>query len=112
MGRQFWLYAAAVVSGMGAWSLVSAVWGEREACDSPWYIFLGLPIICAAAAGLSYTDPRRPWRWGGVLPMMAQAVWMFETQGFGNLWPLGVGFFLALALPLIATAYLGAFFGR
>lgn len=44
--------------------------------------------------------------------MMKQAVWMFATQGFGNLWPLGIGFFLVQVIPPIATAYLGAFFGR
>lgn len=111
MGRQFWLYAAAAGAGIGAWVVVCVVSGEREAWDSPWYIVLGMPIVSAVAAGLGYLEPTRPWRWG-LLPMMAQAVWMFATQGFGNLWPLGIGFFLVLALPPIATAYLGALLRR
>jgi len=111
VGRQIWLFTASVGLGIGAWVLVSAISGEREAWDSPWYLFFNMPIVCAAAPGLSYTDARRPWRWG-VLPMMAQVVWIFAIQGFGNLWPLGVGFFLVLALSPITTAYLGAFFGR
>ena len=93
------------------WVLVCAVSDERETWDSLWYIFLGTPIVSAVAAGLGYLVPTRLWRWG-FFSMMAQAVWMFATQGFGNLWPLGVGFFLALAIPPIATAYLGAFFRR
>jgi len=105
------LYAAAIGSGIGAWVLVCAISGERKAWDSPWYLFVGMPIVCAAAAGLSCVDQTRPWRWG-LLPIMAQAVWMFATQGFGNLWPLGIGFFLVLAIPPIAIAYLGAFLRR
>lgn len=109
MNRQLWLYAAAVGSGVGVWVLVCVVSGEREAWDSPWYMFVGMPVVCAVAAGLGYLEPARPWRWG-LLPMMGQAVWMFATQGFGNLWPLGVGFFLLLAVPPIAIAYLGTWF--
>ena len=40
---------------------------------------------------------------------MAQAVWMFTTQGLGNLWPLGMVAFLVLAIPSILTAWFGAF---
>jgi len=37
--------------------------------------------------------------------MMAQAVWMCATQGFGNLWPLRVGFSHLLAVSAIASMY-------
>lgn len=84
---------------------------EGRPWDSLWYIFLGMPIICAVVAGLSYTDARRPWGWG-LLPMMAQAVWMFATEGFGNLWPRVVVLFLVLTIPPIGTASLGALLGR
>ncbi|MDH4328102.1 MAG: hypothetical protein OEV77_06255 [Nitrospira sp.] len=110
MGKT-WLYAAAVGSGIGVWVLVSAISGEREAWDSPWYLFLGMPSICAVAAVLGYIDRTGPWRWG-VLPIAAQAGWMFMTQGFGNLWPLGIAFFFVLALPPTAAAYIGAVFRR
>ena len=111
MGRQSWLYAAAVGSGIGVWVSVCAVSGEQEAWDSPWYMFIGMPVVCAVAAGLGNAEPVKPWRWG-LLPMMAQVVWMFATQGFGNLWPLGVGFFFLSAVPPIAGSYLGAWFRR
>lgn len=89
-------------------------------CSCRWVGYRGLVFVIsgergdlglAVVARLSYTDARRLGRWG-LLPMMAQAVWMFATQGFGNLWPLGIGFFLVLANLPIATACLGAFFGR
>ena len=108
MGKKSWLYAAAVLSGIGAWVLVSAISGEREAWDSRWYLLLGMPFICAVSASLGYLDPTRPWRWG-IVPVLAQAAWMFTTQGFGNLWPLGIVASLVLAIPPILTAYIGAF---
>jgi len=37
---------------------------------------------------------------------------MLATQRFGNLWLLGIGLFLVLAIPPIATASLGALLGR
>lgn len=43
---------------------------------------------------------------------MAQAVWMFVIQGFGNLGPVEIGVSLVPAMQRIAIAYLGAFFGR
>ena len=94
--------------GPGPW--FPSFQARGELWGSLWYIFLGIPIIRAMVAGLSYTDPRRLWCWG-LLPMMAQVVWMFETQRFGNLWPLGIDL-LALAIPPIATASLGALIRR
>ena len=35
---------------------------------------------------------------------------MFVAQGFGNLWPLGVGFFLLLAVQPTTSASLGTGF--
>ena len=99
MERQSWFYAAAVGSSIWVWVLVCAVSGEKEAWDSPWYMVVGMPVVCAVAAGLGYVEPARPWRWG-LLSTMAQAVWMFATQGFGNLWLLGVGFFLLLVVRI------------
>ena len=62
VGRQFWSYADTVESGIGAW--FPSFRARGEPWDSLWYIFLGMPMVYAVKAGLSYTDARRPWRWG------------------------------------------------
>ena len=93
-----WLYGAAVLSGIGAWVLVTVISGQREAWDSQWYLLLGMPLICVVPASLGFVEPTRPWRWG-LVPILAQTVWMFTTQGLGNLWPLGIVASLVLAIP-------------
>jgi len=108
VSKEFWLYGTAVMSGVGAWVLVSVVSGQREAWDSERYLLIGMPVVCVVSAGLSFVEPTRPWRWG-LAPILAQAVWMFTTQGFGNLWPLGMVAFLVLAIPSILSAWFGAF---
>jgi hypothetical protein len=57
------------------------------------------------SALMSYLSLDRPWRWGAI-PLGAQAVWMFATQGLGNLWPLGLIMGI-LAVPPALTARLG-----
>jgi len=64
VGRQFWLFVSAIGFGIGVWVLICAVSGEREAWDSPWYLFVGMPVVCAVGAGLGYAEPVKPWRWG------------------------------------------------
>src|SRR2546427_12839847 len=92
------------MSGVGAWVLVSTVSGQREAWDSQWYLLIGMPVVCVVSAGLCFVETTRPWRWG-VAPILAQAVWMFTTQGVGKLWPVWVGAFFVLAIPSILSAW-------
>lgn len=111
MSKESWLYGIAALSGIAVWVLVSTASGQREAWDSEWYFLVGIPVVCVVAAGLGYVQPNRPWRWG-VAPILAQAVWMFTTQGFGNLWPIGMVAFVVFAIPSVVTAWLGAFVGK
>jgi hypothetical protein len=103
-----WLYIVSALSGILVWTLVSDATGRREAWDSAAYYQIGLPTLCVVSAVLGYLEPDRPWRWGAV-PLIAQAVVMFATQGLGNLWPLGLIVNGVLAVPPILTARLGAF---
>jgi hypothetical protein len=107
MKKDVWLYGAACVSGIVVWILVSSFSGKREAWDSDVYFTFGIPALCFIAGILGYVEPDRPWRWG-IVSLFGQGVWMLVSQGFGNLFPLGLlvlGFF---ALPAIVTAKLGA----
>lgn len=108
MKRESRLYLIAIACGIAVWVLVSAGSGRREAWDAPGYFSVGIPLICVVSLALGYAAPKRSWRWG-ITPIAAQFVWTLLTQGFGNLFPLGVLMFAVLALPPILTARLGAF---
>ncbi len=109
--RERWLYVIAAASGILAWVAVSWVSGRREAWDSSWYFEAGIPALCLVSAVLGYLAPNRSWRWGAV-PVGAQTLWMYATQGIGSLWPLGLLMGAILAVPPILAARLGAFLGR
>ncbi len=107
MRHEYGLEGIAFVAGIVVWGLISALSGQREAWDSDWYMTVGMPVLALLAAIFGYVEPKRSWKWG-VLLVVGQAAWMFGTQGFGNLWPLGLVAFGIFALPLVLTARLGA----
>ena len=98
-----WLYVVSALSGILVWTLVSTWTGRREAWDSEAYFQFGIPALCFVSAALGYLEPDRSWRWGAI-PLAAQALVMLATQGFGNLWPLGLIVNGVLAVPPILTA--------
>jgi hypothetical protein len=107
MKKDGWLYGAALVSGIIVWILVSSFSGKREAWDSDSYFTFGMPVLCLVAGVLGYVEPARPWRWGSA-PLVGQGLWMFVSQGFGNLFPLGIVALGLFAVPSIVTARIGA----
>lgn len=108
MSKVSWLYVLSIVTGVLAWTAISAISGRREAWDSSWYFSAGLPVICVVSAVLGFIEPQKPWRWG-ITPLVGQFFWMMFTQGPGNLLPLGILVFGVLSVPSIITARLGAF---
>ena len=108
MKRDPWFYLIAAASGILAWVLVSAMTGRVEAWDSGLYFSVGMPVVCVVALVLGFLEPRRAWRWG-VVPLLAQFLWMLLTQGLGNLLPLGIIVFVVLSAPSIVAARIGAF---
>lgn len=111
MKKDSWFYLIAVSSGILVWLVVSSLSGRREAWDSPAYFQVGIPALCMMSAVMGYLSPDRPWRWGAI-PLGAQVIWMFATQGLGNLWPLGLIVSGIFAVPPILAARLGAFIHR
>jgi hypothetical protein len=107
MKKDSWLYVAAFVAGVVVWILVSFYSGKREAWDSDLYFTVGIPALCLVAGILGYVEPHRSWRWG-IVPLFGQGVWMLVSQGFGNLFPLGLLVLGLFALPSIVTAKVGA----
>ncbi|BAV32771.1 hypothetical protein SCL_0449 [Sulfuricaulis limicola] len=108
MKKDAWFYLVAAASGVLTWVLVSVISGRVEAWDSGLYFSVGMPVVCIVALVLGFLEPRRAWRWG-VVPLLAQFLWMLLTQGPGNLLPLGIVVFVVLSLPSIVAARIGAF---
>jgi hypothetical protein len=97
-------YAIAVAVGMTLWIVATEVSGKREAWDSGIYWTLFYPLSVAAAVGLGYLFPERPWRWALAL-FLAQFVAMALVSGeIGNLAPLGAVMFVVLSVPAIVVA--------
>lgn len=111
MRRDFWFYVIAVMTGILVWIAVSSLSGRSEAWDSSAYFQLGIPTLCLVSFMMGYLSPERAWRWGAV-PLGAQTLWMFATQGLGNLWPLGLIVSGIFAVPPILAARFGAFIHR
>jgi hypothetical protein len=111
MEKKHGLSIIAAATGILVWAGLSAITSQAEAWDSPLYFSLGIPLLCVLAGILGGIEPKHAVRWG-VIPVAAQAAWMFFTQGFGNLAPLGMMLFGVLMIPLIVAAQIGAFFGR
>ena len=109
--KELWLYVACASSGILVWIVVSAVSGKSEAWDSSWYFAAGYPLVCAVSMALGFIAPVRSWRWG-LIPFVAQFLWMLLTEGPGNLMPLVIVMFGVLSLPAIAAARVGSFFGN
>ena len=111
MKRDSWFYVIAAAAGILVWVMVSSISGRGEAWDSPVYFQIGISVLCIMSAVMGYLSPDRAWRWGAV-PLGAQTLWMFATQGLGNLWPLGLIVSGISAVPPILAASSGTFFGR
>lgn len=107
MKGEYWFTCVAFGLGVLVWILVSTFSNQKEAWDSGLYLSLGIPTLCLSAALMGYYEPKGAWRWG-TFPLLGQAIWMFATQGFGNLWPLGLAAFALLAIPSLATSRIGA----
>jgi len=106
--REHKLYAVAIGTGLLVWISISLLNGKSEAWDTPAYFGLGIPVMCIVAGALAIKEPKRVWRWA-FLPLVAQAVYMTLTQGFGNMMPLGILVFFVLSVPLLIAAYVGVF---
>lgn len=102
--------AIAAVVGAALWLATALLTGQREAWDAAAYWSIAYPLALMACAWLGYAFPKRAWRW--VLALFtAQFLAMCGRNGeLGNLWPLGLAFFVVLALPGILVARLASRF--
>jgi peptidoglycan/LPS O-acetylase OafA/YrhL len=98
----------AVVFGAALWFIASALVGKREAWDASAYWALAYPAAILVSGLLGYLYPERPWRWAIAL-FEAQALAMGIRNGeLGNLFPLGMVLFAAIAVPGVVAATLAS----
>ncbi|MEO8455326.1 MAG: hypothetical protein ABI454_09210 [Sphingomicrobium sp.] len=109
-GAAGWI--ASVVTGAILWSVASVSLARREPWDAPSYWTLWYPAAVVAAAALGYFFPRRSWRWPVVLMLMQLPVMMFVTGSDASLLPLGAALLLALSIPGMMAAMMGAAVAR
>jgi hypothetical protein len=98
----------AFIAGVVLWFVASAISGRREPWDGVAYWIVAYPIAILASALLGYRYPQRPWRWA-IMLFESQFLAMIVRNGeLGNLWPLGMLAFAAIALPAVLAAWLAA----
>ncbi|MBP9854686.1 MAG: hypothetical protein KBD53_07455 [Candidatus Omnitrophica bacterium] len=95
-------------SGVIGWIVISELSGKWEAWDSSLYIQIFLPVMYVISLIFGYIEPPRAWRWG-LFPFLGQFAGMILSQGFGNLWPLGLILSCILLIPGVILANVGAF---
>lgn len=98
------------IHGLAIGDLPRAFGGE--AMDAAPYWYFGLPVCYLVAGVLGYFGRRRSWRWS--LDMLAThaALTALLAGSSLNLLPLALVLFLALSLPGMLTAWLGAYVYR
>jgi len=104
-------YMMAIVFGLAVWISISKISGSAEAWDSPLYFAYGIPGGMVAMGVIGYIWPSRPWRWPLAMTV-AQASLAIAQNPTANMLPLGLIAFGLLAIPSLATVYLGAFLRR
>jgi hypothetical protein len=105
------LYVLLAVVGAAIWVVPWLLLDGKEAWDHPSYFSVSIPVMCVFAAYAGYRGRTRVWRWPLTLAI-AQFATMLLLEGLGNLFPLGIIAFLILSVPMLLTAWLGAWFAR
>lgn len=105
------LYVVAAVVGVAVWLIPWLLLGGKEAWDHWTYFVISVPAMSVVAAYAGFRAKFRSWRWPLTL-VLGQFATALLLGGFGNLLPLGIVVFMALAVPMIIAAAIGAWIGR
>jgi hypothetical protein len=106
----FTFVGSLIIYGLAIGDMARAL--EREVFDIGPYWYFGLPVCYLAAGLLGYLGPVRSWRWRLELIGTHMVSSLLFTGSGLNLLPLALLFGLALAIPGILTAWLGALVHR
>jgi hypothetical protein len=107
-GRDRALFFAAVAAGALAWWAFARTSHAFDAFDAAGYWTAGLAFCALVCAALGYAGARSAWRWPFVV-FGAQFVTATVGRGgdAGNLWPISLALFAALATAHLVPAYVG-----
>lgn len=105
------LYVVTAAVGVAVWLAPWVILGGKEAWDHWTYFVVSVPVMSAVAAYAGFRAKSRSWRWPLTL-VLAQFATALVLGGFGNLLPLGIVVFVALAVPMFITAAIGALVAR
>jgi hypothetical protein len=101
-----WL--ASVTGGALLWIAAGINAGGREPWDVGSYWTIYLPAAYLLCGVLGFAFPVRTWRWPLAVMLMQLPVMAVTTTGVGSLFVIGIILLLALSLPGMITAGLGA----
>jgi hypothetical protein len=101
-------YAIAIATGIALWLVSSLLSGRKEPWDGGFYWIFTYPVALLASAFMGYRYLERPWRWPLVIfESQLLGAWIRSGEP-GNLWPIAMVMFAALAVPGIVAAHFAA----
>ena len=106
------LYVLTVGVGVAVWLVPWLFLERKEAWDHWTYFLVSLPTMAVIAGYAGYRARSRWWRWPLTLLIAQYVTSLGLAGGLGNLFPLGIVAFAVFAVPLVATAWIGAVLGR
>jgi hypothetical protein len=110
-GTERHLYAVTIIVAVGVWLVPWLFLGRKEAWDHWSYFSVSVPLMALVAAYAGYRAHSRPWRWPLTL-IAAQFLTALLLGGFGNLLPVGMLVLVILGVPMMITAWIGAWLGK
>jgi len=90
---------------------VSLITGRKEAWDSSYYFFIGLPLMCVLIFAISYRWPEKTWRWAFSMAV-GQALAMAIAGNSLSLWPLSIIAMTMCSLPQFITGLVASKFAQ
>ena len=106
------LYALVTGAGVAVWLVPWLLLGGKEAWDHWSYFVISLPIMAVVAAYAGFRTKSRWWRWPLALLVAQYVTSLALAGGLGNLFPLGMVAFAIFTVPMVITAWIGAFLGK
>jgi hypothetical protein len=106
------LYALLTGVAVAVWLVPWLLLDGKEAWDHWSYFSVSLPIMAVIGAYAGFRAKSRWWRWPLTLLVAQYVTSLALAGGLGNLFPLGIVAFAIFTVPVVITAWIGAFLGR